>query len=189
MQSGCNAKLLSCGSVVGMIHCVCNVLWQCCDYGMCLQRQRRKRQRRVRNGNIVFFIWHTGAAIYFDNDNTKRQRQPGIWIWNTHTHTRATCCRKHPLHFLPLTVLTWLNHTGFCVWLSILFFACPNGKKYFQWCCWRHRRLSVVFDAGALQCVVRAFLGACLMVTEKSSGCIDDWQHRSHIPYVPVTYL
>lgn len=84
-----NAKLPSCGSLVGMIHCVCDGLWQCCDYGMYLQRQRRKRQRRVRNGNIVFFIWHTGAAIYFDNDNTKRQRQPGIWIYNIHTHTRT----------------------------------------------------------------------------------------------------
>lgn len=89
-QNKRNVKLQSGGFLVGVIHCECDVLWQCCDYGMCLHGPRGNRQRGVRNGNIVFFIWHTGAAIYFDNDNAKRQRQPGIWNTHSHTHTQSS---------------------------------------------------------------------------------------------------
>lgn len=64
----------------------CDVLWQCCDGGVKLQR----RDAHTGNGNTVFFMWHRGAAIYSDNDNAKRQRQAGE-TGHTHTYTGFMC--------------------------------------------------------------------------------------------------
>lgn len=78
-------ELESLGFLAEVIHCVCDVLWQCCDYAVWLQRQTEKGDAHS-GMEILYFSSGARDAIYFDNDNTKRQRQPRIWKERTHAH-------------------------------------------------------------------------------------------------------
>lgn len=96
-----------------MIHCLCDVLWQCCDYGMSQRRQIARGRCRVRNGNIVFFIWCMGLQFTLIMITLRERDRRGYRI---HTHT----------HIVTTLLKTSFSATVVEMWRS--FFAHPDWK-------------------------------------------------------------